>query len=42
MGMIMRQRMEINLTHDLIDATPDFFWESGNDELEHWYLEHLT
>ena len=34
MGMIMRQRMEINLTHDLIDETPDFFWESGNDEVD--------
>ena len=26
--------MEINLTHDLIDETPDFFWESGNDEVQ--------
>jgi hypothetical protein len=25
--------------HDLIDETPEFFWESGNDELEAWCVQ---
>jgi hypothetical protein len=25
--------------HDLIDETPEFFWESGNDEFEAWCVQ---